>query len=90
MTTRTEELTDWWYFSSFTRGVFLGDNVYIVTEHGVVGAPITAIDTTPWRVSFPLEELYPDGFDWLEPLPPKETEGSASESRDGGDPMENL
>jgi len=97
MTTRTEEMTEWWwYYSSFTRGVFLGDNVYIINERGVVGAPTVAIDTAPWRVSFPVEEWYPEEVTVEEPVLPTEDEGplaepeTPSESGDDGDPVEDL
>ena len=50
------------YYSSFTRGVFMNDNVFAVTNHGVVGAPVAAVDTAPWQVSFP--QSFPDEFPW--------------------------
>ncbi|UCG16077.1 MAG: beta-propeller domain-containing protein [Phycisphaerales bacterium] len=70
MTTRLETDDDyWWYYSAFSRGLFIGDNVYAVNERGVVGAPITDVDSAPWRVEFPIEESpYPDG----EPVEPEE------------------
>ena len=32
-----------YYYGSFTRGVFIGDNVYAVTDVGVRAAPVDAI-----------------------------------------------
>jgi hypothetical protein len=57
MSTRPEGTNDtYWYYSWFTRGVFLGDNVYAVNERGVVGAPVADVDSAPWRVEFPAQE----------------------------------
>ncbi len=42
-----------YYYNSFTRGVFMNGNVFAVTDRGVVGAPVTAVGTTPWEVLFP-------------------------------------
>ena len=47
-------------YSSFTRGVFMNDNVFAVTGCGIVGAPVAAVDTAPWQVSFP--QSFPDTF----------------------------
>ena len=52
--------SDDYYYSSFTRGVFMNDDVFGVTEQGVVGAPVTAIETAPWQISFPVG--MPDEF----------------------------
>jgi len=56
MSTRPQEDDMYWYYSWFTRGVFLGDNVYAVNERGVVGAPVADVDSAPWRVEFPAQE----------------------------------
>jgi hypothetical protein len=51
-----EQVNDWSYWSFFTRGVFIGENVYSVSNLGVVGAPVSDVDSAPWRVVFPIEE----------------------------------
>lgn len=39
------------YFAgSFTRGIFIGNNVYAVTDIGVRAAPVDAIDSVPYEV----------------------------------------
>lgn len=96
LTTRTEETTGWWYYSAFSRGVFLGDNVYIVNELGVVGAPTAAVDTAPWRIAFPLEEMYPEDIIGEEPEQPGQDEGpipdpeTPAKPSDDGTPVEDL
>ncbi|MFH0981758.1 MAG: beta-propeller domain-containing protein [Planctomycetota bacterium] len=78
---------DDYYYSSFTRGVFMNGNVFAVTDLGVVGAPVTAVEPASWQVTFPLPPL-PDspvdidtGGGVVSPLPETtpatETEGSA-------------
>ncbi len=50
----TDIMNEGWYFPGFTRGVFMNDNVFAATDLGVVGAPVTAVETTtPWVVTFP-------------------------------------
>ena len=40
------------YGSSFTRGVFIGDDVFVVTDHGVRGAKLNALTTAAYEVAF--------------------------------------
>jgi len=44
---RFEEGRARFYYPSFTRGVFIGDYVYAVTNNGLRAAPIDAMDTEP-------------------------------------------
>jgi hypothetical protein len=96
LTTRTEEAADTWFYSAFTRGVFLAENVYIVNERGVVGAPTSAVETSPWRVLFPIEDPFPDGIGIDDVPPPTDVEEEPPEPDapappgDDGDPVENL
>ena len=39
-------------FAGFTRGVFIGDSVFAVTNLGLRGIPVTAPDTAPVEVRF--------------------------------------
>ncbi len=79
MTTRSPEEEDsWWSYSIFSRGIFLGENVFSVNERGVVGAPVSDVNSAPWNVSFPADEQEwgdesPGESDGGEPaLPPDE------------------
>ena len=50
VSTRFEE--NGFFFSSFTRGVFIGDNVFAVTNNGVRGAPVDDLATAPYELIF--------------------------------------
>ncbi len=43
------------YYSSYGRGVFIGETVYAVTDRTVVAAPLGDLDTTLSKVDFPFE-----------------------------------
>lgn len=64
---------DYYYYNSFTRGVFMNDNVFAVTDLGVVGAPVSDVNSVPWQVSFPYS---PPEWDYVG--------GGDSESGSGG------
>lgn len=55
MSTMPED--DNYYYNSFTRGVFMNDNVFAVTDLGVGGAPVNAVETVPWQIWFPESDL---------------------------------
>ena len=38
------------FWSSFTRGVFMGDDVFAVTDHGVRGSPVSDIAAAPYEL----------------------------------------
>ena len=40
------------FFSSFARGVFIGDNIFAVTNNGVRGAPMTDLTSQPFELVF--------------------------------------
>ena len=48
LSTRFEE--SGFFFSSFTRGVFIGDKVFAVTDTGVRGAPVEDIASAPYEL----------------------------------------
>ncbi len=48
ISTRFEESGYFW--SSFTRGVFIGDDVFAVTDHGIRGAPISDPASVPYEL----------------------------------------
>jgi len=52
-----------YYYSAFTRGVFMNANVFAACERGVFGAPLTDVNSVPWRVIFPdpSPDDYPSG-----------------------------
>ena len=47
---------DRYYYGGFTRGVFMNANVFAAGERGVVGAPLTDVNSAPWQVVFPYSE----------------------------------
>jgi hypothetical protein len=49
-----------YYWTSFTRGVFIGDDVFAVTDRGVRAAPVADLASTPFEVVFPVDD-YPPG-----------------------------
>ncbi len=55
ISTRFEESGTYW--SSFTRGVFIGEDVYAVTDHGVRAAPLSDVNSAPYEL--PLEGSVP-------------------------------
>ena len=40
------------FFASFTRGLFIGDNVYAVTNHGIHSAPLADLASAPIELLF--------------------------------------
>ncbi len=50
LSTRFEEIG--LYGASFTRGVFIGDDVYAVTNRGLRAAPVAAIEPPPFKLVF--------------------------------------
>ena len=41
------------YWSQFTRGVFIGDDILAVTNNGVRGAPVSDIASVPYELLIP-------------------------------------
>lgn len=41
------------YWSSFTRGVFIGDDVFAVTDKSIRGAPLADVNSAPHELVFP-------------------------------------
>ncbi|MCP4590838.1 MAG: hypothetical protein GY842_08835 [bacterium] len=39
-----------YYYSNFTRGVFMQENVFAVTDHVVAGAPVADVNSVPWVI----------------------------------------
>lgn len=72
LSTQGEEDDCGWSWSWFTRGVFMGDNVYAVNERGVSAAPVADVDSAPWRLVFPCAE---SPFDDVPSAPPDEPVG---------------
>jgi len=52
-----------YYWASFTRGVFIEDDVLAVTDHGLRGAPVTDIASAPFELLFTPVEVPSDGSD---------------------------
>ena len=50
LSTRFEEVG--FYGASFTRGIFINDNVYAVTNRGLRSAPVTDVETAPRKLVF--------------------------------------
>lgn len=48
ISTRFEEVGVYW--SQFTRGVFIGDDILAVTDNGVRGAPVSDITSVPYQL----------------------------------------
>ncbi len=44
--------TSGWCWVSFTRGVFIGDDVFAVTDRGVRGAPASDLGSAPYELPF--------------------------------------
>jgi hypothetical protein len=59
LSTRFEEAG--YYWSSFTRGVFIGEEVFAVTDHGVRAAPLTDIASAPYQLMLQSSNGDPDG-----------------------------
>ncbi|MGD2108203.1 MAG: beta-propeller domain-containing protein [Phycisphaerae bacterium] len=51
ISTRYDDASGWWW-NAFTRGVFIGDDVFAVTDRGVRGAAITDPDTMLYELRF--------------------------------------
>ena len=66
ISTRFEEAADYWW-TAFTRGVFISENVFAVTNQGVRGAPIDNIESAPYELVLPsspaFDDTEPIGFD---------------------------
>jgi hypothetical protein len=58
LNTELDNTSHWW--TSFTRGVFIGDHVYAVTERAVVNAPVAEVDSLTASISLPAPVGYPD------------------------------
>lgn len=50
LSTRFEEIG--FFGASFTRGIFINDNVYAVTNRGLRAAPVAAVETAPFKLVF--------------------------------------
>ena len=50
---------DGWWWTSFTRGVFIGDHVYAATDQVVVTAPLADLTSVTASVELPNEDDYP-------------------------------
>jgi hypothetical protein len=57
MSTR-DEANAYYYYNAFTRGVFMGDNVYAVTDNVVVGSPVSDVGSTPWKLTIGEQDNY--------------------------------
>lgn len=51
-----------WYWPSYTRGMFIGDDVLAVTDQGVRGAPVSEVEPAMYELSFE-----PIDYPWDEP-----------------------
>ncbi|MGB2985591.1 MAG: beta-propeller domain-containing protein, partial [Phycisphaerae bacterium] len=62
-----------YYWASFTRGVFIGDDVFAVTNHGVRGAPLSDVESVPYELKLDsatsTDELEPVGVGEVLPEP---------------------
>lgn len=65
ISTRFEEAG--YYWASFTRGVFISEDVFAVTDRGVRGAPVSDMRSAPYELVFesttPPERPWPAGDD---------------------------
>ncbi len=50
ISTRFEDANIYW--SSFTRGVFIGNDIFAVTDNGLRGAPLADIESVPYELIF--------------------------------------
>ncbi len=50
ISTRFEDAGVFW--SSFTRGVFIADDLFAVTDNGVRGAPLSDLESVPYELLF--------------------------------------
>jgi hypothetical protein len=51
-----------YYWNQFTRGVFIADDVFAVTDRGVRGSPVDGMETTTYEIVFesePIQEPWP-------------------------------
>jgi hypothetical protein len=58
LSTKLDNANAWW--TAFTRGVFIDDHVYAVTERAVVNAPVATMDTVTASISLPAPVGFPD------------------------------
>ena len=42
-----------YYYGSRSRGVFISQNVYAVTDNGLDAAPVTDVNSGPWSLDLP-------------------------------------
>jgi len=52
ISTRFDPTAEWWYGPAFTRGVFIGDDVFAVTNKGVRGSAIADPGTALYELTF--------------------------------------
>jgi len=41
-----------WCWNSYTRGVFIGEDVFAVTDHGVRSAPVSDLASVPYQLPY--------------------------------------
>lgn len=78
----TEFTGNWYYWASFARGVFIGDNVYAVTDRGVRATPVDDMAATLFEVAFPIGDLPPGVVEPTEPVGVVDPSGSTEPSGD--------
>jgi hypothetical protein len=66
----------WW--TAFTRGVFIGDDVFAVTNQGVRGAPIDDIESVPYELLLGSDDEIADDVNVVE-----DDRGSSTPGADG-------
>ena len=72
-----------WYWPSYTRGVFLGDDVLAVTDQGLRGAPVSEVEPAMYELSFE-----PIDYPWDEPAEGDVESDGGTEPDSGASPEE--
>lgn len=90
MSTAAPEEDFWYWWSNYTRGVFIEDYVYAVTNRMVLSAPLSEIAAVASQVVIPSDDFIeePDGPGMIEPGVPEDEPVVDSEDgdSDGGGP----
>ncbi|UCE58271.1 MAG: beta-propeller domain-containing protein [Phycisphaerales bacterium] len=79
-TTFQEAAYYWW--TAFTRGVFIGDDVFAVTNQGIRGAPVSDIDSVPYELVFEIPEEPVDVEPGEREEPEEDTDSSSDPTAD--------
>lgn len=69
--------SSWDCWSSFIRGVFIGDDVFAVTDRGVRAAPVSDVDSAPYTLVFESADNGTDGAEGFD-VGGSSTEGTSS------------